>query len=140
MRERPSGRPSALALAAVSSRTGGKVIKDSRTSRSFSAEKPDVVVMECMAVQPQYQWISAHQMGKSDDGKIIVEDTHTSYLKKFGNPSKYSFINYSKYIIDVINSRFPTTEIKKNNNFRNKIYSISFFESMAIFKINSKKQ
>ena len=75
----------------------------------------------------------------NDEGLIVVEDTHTSYLKKFGNPSKYSFINYSKYIIDVINSRFPATEIKKNNEFRNKIYSISFFESMTIFKINSKK-
>ena len=75
----------------------------------------------------------------NDDGLIVVEDTHTSYLKKFGNPSKYSFINYSKYIIDVINSRFPTTEIKKNNDFRNKIYSISFFESMVILKIDTKK-
>ena len=34
----------------------------------------------------------------NDGGIIITEDTHTSYLKKFGNPSKYSFINYSKYL------------------------------------------
>ena len=75
----------------------------------------------------------------NDEGVIVVEDTHTSYLKKFGNPSKYSFINYSKYIIDVINSRFPATEIKKNNDFRNKIHSISFYESIVALKINSKK-
>jgi len=74
----------------------------------------------------------------NDDGIIMTEDVHTSYIKKFGNPSKYSYINYSKYLIDVVNSRFPETEIKKNN-FRNKIYSISFYESIVAIKINSKK-
>ena len=74
-----------------------------------------------------------------DGGTLITEDTHTSYLKKFGNPSKYSFINYSKYLVDVINSRFPSDEIKKNNDFRNKIYSIVFFESMVALKIDAKK-
>lgn len=74
----------------------------------------------------------------NDDGIIVIEDTHTSYLKKFGNPSKHSFINYSKYLIDVINSRFP--EVKNNNNnFKNKIYSVFFYESIVSIKVNSKK-
>ena len=75
----------------------------------------------------------------NDDGTIVIEDTHTSYLKKFGNPSKYSFINYSKYLIDVINSRFSDIKVIKNNNFKNKIYSISFYESIVAIKIYSKK-
>ena len=75
----------------------------------------------------------------NDNGIIVTEDVHTSYLKKFGNPSKYSFINYSKYLVDVVNSRFPEIKIKKNNDFRNKIYSISFYESIVAIKINSKK-
>ena len=75
----------------------------------------------------------------NDDGTIVIEDTHTSYLKKFGNPSKYSFLNYSKYLIDVINSRFSDIKVIKNNNFKNKIYSISFYESIVAIKINSKK-
>tara|TARA_B100000686_G_C16746303_1_gene949630 strand:+ start:167 stop:1051 length:885 start_codon:yes stop_codon:yes gene_type:complete len=75
----------------------------------------------------------------NDDGLIVTEDVHDSYIKKFGNPSKHSFINYSKYLIDVVNSRFPYPEIKKNNDFRNKIYSISFYESIVSIKINSKK-
>jgi len=75
----------------------------------------------------------------NDDGIIVTEDVHTSYLKKFGNPSKYSFINYSKYLIDVINSRFPEIKAKKNNDFRSKIHSISFYESIVALKINSKK-
>ena len=74
----------------------------------------------------------------NDGGIIMTEDVHTSYFKKFGNPSKYSYINYSKYLIDIVNSRFPETKIKKNN-FRNKIYSISFYESIVAIKINSKK-
>ena len=48
-------------------------------------------------------------------------------------------MNYSKYLIDVVNSRFPSNEIKKNNEFRDKIYSISFFESMVAIKIDSRK-
>jgi len=74
----------------------------------------------------------------NDDGTIVTEDIHTSYMKKFGNPSKHSFVNYSKYLIDVINSRFPDTKIK-NNDFKNKVYSISFYESIVAIKINSKK-
>jgi hypothetical protein len=75
----------------------------------------------------------------NDDGIIVTEDIHTSYMKKFGNPSKYSFVNYSKHLIDIINSRFPETKIKKNNVFRDKIYSISFYESIVGIKINEKK-
>ncbi|MFL2889662.1 MAG: class I SAM-dependent methyltransferase [Pelagibacteraceae bacterium] len=72
-----------------------------------------------------------------ENGLIVIEDTHTSYLKKFGNPSKYSFINYSKYLIDVINSRYPDINIE--NNFKKKIYSIHFYESLLAININSKK-
>ena len=75
----------------------------------------------------------------NDNGIIVTEDVLTSYMKKFGNPSKYSFINYTKHLIDVINSRSPEIKIKKNNDFRNKIYSVSFYESIVAIKINSKK-
>ena len=34
----------------------------------------------------------------NDDGIIMTEDVHTSFLKKFGTPSKYCYINYSKYL------------------------------------------
>ena len=75
----------------------------------------------------------------NDDGIIVVEDVHSSYLKKFRNTSKYSLINYSKYLIDIINSRFPNVRIKKNDDLRNKNYSISFYVSFVVLKINSKK-
>ena len=75
----------------------------------------------------------------NNGGLIVIEDAHTSYMKKFGNPSKYSLINYSKYLIDVINSRFSETKLKINNNHRKKIYSISYYESIVAIKIDSKK-
>ena len=74
-----------------------------------------------------------------DGGIILTEDTHTSYLKQFGNPSKYSFINYSKYLVDVINSRFPNTKTKTNNELKKKIFSVVFYESIVAFKIDSEK-
>ena len=69
-----------------------------------------------------------------DGGIILIEDTHTSYSKRFGNPSKYSFINYSKYLVDVVNSRFPSDEIKKNNEFRKKISQFFFMNQWWLLK------
>ncbi len=71
----------------------------------------------------------------NDGGLHLVEDTHTSYIKQYGNPNKYSFINFCKKTIDDINFNFP-----KIGNFEksiNKIvYSIEFFESIVAFKID----
>ncbi|SVE41914.1 uncharacterized protein METZ01_LOCUS494768, partial [marine metagenome] len=36
-----------------------------RLLRNFAKEKPDAVVVECMAVDPQYQWVSEHKMLQS---------------------------------------------------------------------------
>ena len=71
-----------------------------------------------------------------DGGLMVVEDTHSNYIKKkFYNPSKYSFANYSKKIIDDINYRFPNLGLYKSslNKF---IYSVENFESIISFKIN----
>ena len=73
----------------------------------------------------------------NDGGVIVVEDVHTSYLKKFGSPSKFSFINYGKYLIDVINSRFPG--IKSTNEYNKKIYYMSFYNSIVAVTIDYKK-
>lgn len=71
----------------------------------------------------------------NDDGLIVVEDTHASYMNEFGNPSKYSFIEYCKSVTDIINSRFnrePSSKIAKS------IHSIQFFESIVCFRISRK--
>jgi len=73
-----------------------------------------------------------------DNGILITEDIHTSYIKnKWYNPSKYSFINYSKKLIDDINSRYPGLR-KHKFSLRNYIYSIYNFESITAFNVNRK--
>ena len=72
-------------------------------------------------------------------GKIVIEDTITSYLKKeFYNPSKYSFINFCNLIIENIHRRSVLLK-KKLNIYAKKIYSINFFESIVVFSIDSRK-
>ena len=53
-----------------------------RLLKYFSSEKPDAVVMECMAVQPQYQWISEHQMVKSHIG--VITNARPDHLDEMG--------------------------------------------------------
>jgi len=48
----------------------------------FSKEKPDAMVMECMAVQPQYQWIAEHQMIQSQIG--VITNTRPDHLEEMG--------------------------------------------------------
>lgn len=71
-------------------------------------------------------------------GMLIVEDTHSSYMKEYGNPSKYSFINYSKKLIDSINSRFHCVNVSENP-LKNAIYSMNIFDSIICFNIDREK-
>jgi len=73
------------------------------------------------------------------DGMIIIEDTHTSYMKKkgFKNPSAYSFINYCNLVIESLHRRNPMTS-KKNNIFSNRVHSLQFFDSITVLNISSK--
>ena len=75
----------------------------------------------------------------NDGGMIVVEDTHTSYIGQYGNPSKFSFINFSKYVIDKVNYRFSNIKLKKKDKAEKKVFSIFFYESIVVFNINSKK-
>ena len=70
-----------------------------------------------------------------DSGMLIVEDTHTSYMESFGNPSRYSFISYAKYLLDAVNSRCPMVHAS-SNRLNKIIYSISFYESIICFRVD----
>ncbi len=74
------------------------------------------------------------------NGIIVVEDTHTSYMKKkgFKNPSKYSFINFCNLIIENLHRRNPS--INKNLNILSKkIESIYFYDSIVSINFGNKK-
>jgi hypothetical protein len=70
-----------------------------------------------------------------DGGKLIIEDTHTSYMNTFGNPSQYSFISYAKHVIDAVNARFPAVDVR-NSGIGGHVFSISFFESIVSFNVD----
>jgi hypothetical protein len=62
-------------------------------------------------------------------GIYLSEDTHTSYWSEFGNPSRYSFVEYTKKLIDGMNERGPNVK-NKRNKINDRILSVQFFESM----------
>jgi len=75
----------------------------------------------------------------NNNGLIVIEDMATSYLKKeFYNPSKFSFVNFCFKIVEFINYRSGLIN-KDLNSYSKKIYSIEFFESIAVLKINASK-
>tara|TARA_Y100000768_G_scaffold90975_1_gene65556 strand:- start:5982 stop:6845 length:864 start_codon:yes stop_codon:yes gene_type:complete len=66
------------------------------------------------------------------EGKIIVEDTYTSYQKEYGSPSNYSFIKYAFNLVDGMNYRTPVVNSKKTGST---IHNVSFFESIVSIKL-----
>ena len=88
----------------------------------------------------EQQIVTTHQSIPfiKDGGLLIVEDVHSSYFKDFGNPSKYSFINYAKLFIDGINARFPGVEVVKNM-FGDAVYSAHFYDSIVAFRVDRRK-
>tara|TARA_Y100001970_G_C14217537_1_gene850600 strand:+ start:814 stop:1641 length:828 start_codon:yes stop_codon:yes gene_type:complete len=71
-------------------------------------------------------------------GKIIVEDTYTSYEKEYGYPSNYSFIKYASNLVDGMNLRTPKINTKKISN--NLISNVSFFESIVAITVDDSNQ
>lgn len=67
-----------------------------------------------------------------DNGLLVVEDTHTSYMDGFG-PQKFSFVEYSKRMVDRVNHRSCRVEGRPEET---RIWSIQFFESIVAFHIN----
>ena len=65
------------------------------------------------------------------DAKVIESTT----LVGFGE-AKYSFINYTKNMIDRINKRFSKLSNNKNET---RVWSIEIYESIVAFCVNKKK-
>ena len=54
--------------------------------RYFSKKNPDALVMECMAVNPQYQWISEHKIVQSTLG--VITNVRPDHLDEMGSTNK----------------------------------------------------
>ncbi len=72
-------------------------------------------------------------------GMIVTEDTHTSFMKNkgFKNPSKYSFINFTSSLIEIIHRRNPLLN-KELNFISKKINSIEYYDSITVINISKK--
>lgn len=73
----------------------------------------------------------------NDGGLLLVEDVHTNYFREFGNPSRYSFLNFVHRIVDGVNSRSYSLR-RTYAHYSSRVYSVSFFESMVAFQIDSR--
>jgi len=67
-----------------------------------------------------------------DNGMLIVEDTHTSYMPGFGEKN-FSFMSYVSNFADKVNQRFG----KFNDSLAEKrVWSVQIYESIVAFHIN----
>ena len=73
----------------------------------------------------------------NEDGVMLFEDTHCSYLKNFGNPSNFSFINFAFSVVNKINQN--NNEKLFNYNYQKYVYKVSFYNGIVAFYINKNK-
>ena len=69
-------------------------------------------------------------------GLIVVEDTHTSFMNEFGNPSRYSFMNFASTKAQNLTKRHKNVD--KPDSLVSRIHSIEFYDSIVAFFINDK--
>jgi ubiquinone/menaquinone biosynthesis C-methylase UbiE len=72
-----------------------------------------------------------------DEGMLIFEDTHASYMSEFGNPDKGSFINFCYSLVDKINLNFFGKKFLYD--YQNYIYKIEFYQSISVFHVSRAK-
>ncbi len=79
--------------------------------RYFAKEKPDALVIECMAVNPQYQWISEQKIVRSTIG--VLTNVRPDHLDEMG----ISMDQITKSMANTIpfDGIMVTSEDKKNN-------------------------
>ncbi len=82
--------------------------------RSFSYKKPDAIVMECMAVNPQYQWVSEHKIVQST--LSVITNVRADHLDEMGTTNSeiaYSLSNtipYNSACITSEKDQYPVLE------------------------------
>jgi len=74
--------------------------------RNFSRKKPDAIVIECMAVNPQYQWVSEQKMIQSTTS--VITNVRPDHLDEMGTTLKDNALSLSNTI--PFNGKLVTTE------------------------------
>ena len=106
----------------------------------FSSVGSVDVVLDDGGHTNEQQIITAHHCLPHirDGGMLVVEDVHASYVRAFGNPSPFSFMEYCKHLIDGINARFSSLKPSKSS-LNTIVWSMSFFESIVCFHVDRSK-
>ena len=76
--------------------------------KEFSKQKPKAIVMECMAVQPEYQWVTEQKMMRSTIG--VITNVRPDHLDEMGYDLESIALSLSNTI--PYNSKFITAEEK----------------------------
>jgi hypothetical protein len=83
------------------------------------------------------QLVTLAEMAKAVNpgGVIVVEDTHSSYQREFGNPGRLSFINVSKRLVDALHLKVEN--LGAVPGIFKRLNSIEYFDSIVAFKFGS---
>jgi len=85
--------------------------------RYFAKQTPDALVIECMAVNPQYQWISEHRIVRSTLG--VITNVRRDHLDEMGT----TILDIAKSISNTI--PFNSKIVSSQNKF------VDLFKSIA---------
>ena len=103
--------------------------------RYFAKKSIDALVIECMAVNPQYQWISEHRIVRSTLG--VITNVRRDHLDEMGITSNQIASSIGNTI--PFNSKVVTSEDKHYNVFKNIAASRnSKIENASSIKISKK--
>lgn len=103
----------------------------------FATVGPVDIVLDDGGHTNEHQLITTLEVlpNVKDGGVLLVEDLYTSYSNDYGNPSKYSFINFCKNVIDIVNSRSGL--LSSSSSFiRDMVWSTEFYESVVCFHVD----
>ena len=88
-----------------------------RLLRNFSKQSPDYIVVECMAVMPEYQWVSEHKMLKSDIG--VITNVRLDHVDEMGYTMEDITKSLSNTVPEngqMITTKSPTSYIIKEKS------------------------
>ena len=99
-----------------------------RLLRNFSNQKPDYIVVECMAVMPEYQWVSEHKMLKSDIG--VITNVRMDHVDEMGYTMEEITKSLSNTVPEngkMITTKSPTSYLieEKSNESNSEYFEVS---------------
>ena len=100
-----------------------------RLIRNFSKQNIDILIIECMAVQPQYQWISEQKMVQSSVG--VITNVRPDHLDEMG----YTMNDIACSLSNGIPSN--GTLVVHNDRFYNLFQNIALNRKTEIKKVDS---